>query len=82
MSDKYPVSEWYEDLLSECPECLHGPKWHHDLDGCTRMNPSWCPCTRIYRPQAEGPADYTTALLIGMTAAVQATADKERGKIR
>lgn len=53
-------SGWYADPESECPECRHGPKWHNDIDGCTRMNGPWCECPRTYGPDATGPDDYTS----------------------
>lgn len=48
---------WYEDPQSRCPECGHGPQWHNDPSGCTRMVEGWCPCTRVYEPE---PADDPT----------------------
>lgn len=46
------MSDWYHDPESACPECGHGPRWHNDPTGCTRMNASWCQCTRVYAPTA------------------------------
>lgn len=48
---------WYDDMNSACPECGHGPKWHNDPSGCTRMNASWCYCTIVYTPDSKGQDD-------------------------
>lgn len=51
-------TSWYADPWSECPVCGHGPTWHNDPSGCTRMNGPWCSCTRYYSAEATGPDDY------------------------
>lgn len=51
ISRKQPwYAEWYENPESRCPECAHGPKWHNDPSGCTRMTDGWCDCTLVWLP--------------------------------
>lgn len=38
----------FTDEYHECPDCGDGPRWHNDPSGCTRMNASWCGCSRVY----------------------------------
>lgn len=53
-----PRAPWYADPWSECPACGHGPQWHNNADGCVRMNPDWCPCTRFYGAEAADADDW------------------------
>ncbi len=52
-------TDWYAAEDSVCGKCPHGPRWHDDLSGCTRMLGGWCPCERVYAPGATGPDDYS-----------------------
>lgn len=54
-------TDWYTDPNAACDACGHGPRWHNDPTGCTRMNASWCRCARVYAATATGPADFTAA---------------------
>jgi hypothetical protein len=52
------MTTWYENETSACPECGHGPQWHDDPSGCTRMVEGWCGCQRVYSPESTGPDSY------------------------
>lgn len=51
-------TRWYDNPDSACPTCGHGPRWHNDPSGCTRMTGGWCPCERRYGALSQGPDDY------------------------
>lgn len=60
LADRSAASPWWAAEGSTCPACGHGPRWHDDPSGCTRMLDGWCDCPRVYLPGAVGPDDHVT----------------------